>query len=261
MREILVEADLEMTVGAVVEHPFEAPEIAVDALIRTGSEQHELGAAFQRVEDGVTHQIQTLLRVQPADEGDDRLCVVGEHQAMTQGAFVVVLAVDALDAVAHRDLVVDLGVPDVVVDPVDHTAVFHVMGMQGRLQAEPLALVFGLEGVARRDRGDEIRIDDPGLEQIQCLRIGVVGHAILIEEAFRSMQSGRVQDLDPSNPLMGEVVDGQTHPRMGHPERLIKLVEEDRNQGSLPVVHMDDVRMLARLPEELHRGTREEGVA
>ena len=60
---------------------------------------------------------------------------------------------------------------------------------------------------------------------------------------------------------MLEVVDGQADPRMGEAELLIDLVQEDRQQGRLPVVAVDDVRVLAGLPQEFDRGPGKEGEA
>ena len=48
---------------------------------------------------------------------------------------------------------------------------------------------------------------------------------------------------------------------MGHAELLIELVQEHRYQSGLPVMAVDDVRVLAGLPQELHRRAGKERVA
>jgi hypothetical protein len=52
---------------------------------------------------------------------------------------------------------------------------------------------------------------------------------------------------------MPDVVQRVTHPGVCHPQTLIHFIEEHRDQGGLPVVAVDDVRMLVCLEQELQR--------
>ena len=101
----------------------------------------------------------------------------------------------------------------------------------------------------------------PPLSRFRALRVVVVAQPVVIEEAIRIMQPGGPQHLHAADPLMLEVVDGEAGPRVVMPSCLVDLVQQHRYQGRLPVVAMDDVRMLAGLPQELHRRPGEEGEA
>ncbi len=52
---------------------------------------------------------------------------------------------------------------------------------------------------------------------------------------------------------MAKIMNGQTNPLILHPQRLIDLKQQHRDQGSLPVVAMNDLRPLAGLQHELQR--------
>src|SRR5208283_5109121 len=81
MGQVLVEADFDVAVRVVVQLALQTPEMIVDLGIGTGAQQHELPAPLQDVKDGVTNELQPLLRIQAADEGDDGLFVVGDQQS------------------------------------------------------------------------------------------------------------------------------------------------------------------------------------
>ena len=78
----------------------------------------------------VTHQFQALLLIQPADEGDDRLFVVGEPEPLSQRPLVVVLLLDGLGVEVRRDVRVGFGIELFVVQTVQHAAKFVVMRVQ-----------------------------------------------------------------------------------------------------------------------------------
>jgi hypothetical protein len=54
------------------------------------------------------------------------------------------------------------------------------------------------------------------------------------------------------------VVDRVADARMGHAKMFVCFEEHERDEPGLPVVHVDDVRMLIRLQHELERGFTEE---
>ena len=57
---------------------------------------------------------------------------------------------------------------------------------------------------------------------------------------------------------MTEIVNSQTDPLLLHPERLIELEQQDRNESGLPVVAVNDLRPLAGPEHELERRPAEE---
>ena len=57
---------------------------------------------------------------------------------------------------------------------------------------------------------------------------------------------------------MVQVMQRVTHPRVGHAQVLVHLIEQHRHQASLPVVAVNDVRVLVALEHELQRGPAEE---
>ena len=83
VRELIAVTDFQMTIRAVVQMPFESPEMFVDGLVRTFAEQHKLRAVVERVKDRVPHQLRPLLRIEAADEGDDRLRPVRQQEPPT----------------------------------------------------------------------------------------------------------------------------------------------------------------------------------
>ncbi len=73
-----------------------------------------------------------------------------------------------------------------------------------------------------------------------------------------AIQAGGAEDVFPRHALMLQVVQRVTDPRMPHPKLLINLVEQHRHEACLPVVTMDDVRVLVAFEHELQRGAAEE---
>jgi hypothetical protein len=57
---------------------------------------------------------------------------------------------------------------------------------------------------------------------------------------------------------MGDVVEGETDSGVAHADMLVDFVKEHRNQSRLPIVAMDDVRMLVGLEHEFHCCAAEE---
>ena len=132
---------------------------------------------------GVPDQGHAFLPVQPAHVGDDRAEVVPQPQPVTQGCFHRVLALDVVGAVADRDQRVDLRVPHLVVDAVEHAAELAVMDVQGVPQPPALLGVHGLPRMLRRDRRDEVRVDDAAFHQIDGAGVEVV------------LQPGRMEEV------------------------------------------------------------------
>ena len=92
--------------------------MVVNGALRAAAQQDELGAVAQRVEDGMAHQFQTFLLIEPADESDDRLLIVGEPETIAQLLLVLVLLINGLNIEMRRDVAVGFGIELIVVQPV-----------------------------------------------------------------------------------------------------------------------------------------------
>src|SRR5574344_2492887 len=150
-----------------------------DLGVGAGAEQHELAAVAEAVVDGVCDQRHALLVVEATDEADDGLVNVLEPEAVSERALALVFVADFRGRIGFWQAPVGLGIPDVVVEAVEHAAELAVVTMERA--AEPLMLV-GVEElprVARRDGGDEIRVNDAALEQVEHAGIARVLQAVL----------------------------------------------------------------------------------
>src|SRR5580765_1419273 len=78
----------------------------------------------------------------------------------------------------------------------------------------------------------------------------IVQQAVVRHEMPR-IQSNLPQDLLAVNSLMPDIVQRVAHPRACHSQTLVHFIEEYRNQGGLPIVAVEDVRMLVRFEHEL----------
>ncbi|OQB89622.1 MAG: hypothetical protein BWX86_02415 [Verrucomicrobia bacterium ADurb.Bin122] len=231
------------------------PDLGVGA----GAEQHELAAVAEAVVDGVRDERHALLVVETPDEADDGLVNVLEPEAVSERALALVFVADLRGRVGLGQAPVGLGIPDVVIEAVEHAAELAAVGVEGA--AEPLMLV-GVEEfprVARRDGGDEIRVNDAALEQVEHAGIARVLQAILGVEMRGAVEPGGTQDVLAGEPLVGDVVQGEADARMAQAGLLVELVEHHGHERGLPVVAVDHVGVFAGFQHELQRGFAEEG--
>src|SRR6266566_3936979 len=238
---------------------LDPPEMLVGAVLGAVAQQDELGAVVQAVENRVPHQFQSLLCVQTANESDNRFLVLCHPKALSQGALVLILLVNGLNAVMSRDVRIGLRIELIIVQPVENSAVLVVMKLQCPFQSVCLPAVFGLPGMARGNRGDEIRIDNPAFHQIESLSIIVVPQAVVVEKMLGPMKAGGPENVLSANPLMAEIVDRETNAGMPHAQVLINFVKQHRYQGRLPIVAMNDLRLLASFENELEGGPAKKG--
>jgi len=163
-----------------------------------------------------------------------------------------------VDRVLRRDHRIDLGIPHVVVDPVEDSAEFVLVDVEDVPEAEGAVAPSGLGGVVGRHGGDEIGVDDPALHQVHATEAVVVAEPLSGQVVLRSPEMGAPQDVLASDSLVAEVVDGVTDPRLGQGRRVL-LAQQHRDQAGLPVVAVDHVRSLVRPDHELEGGLREGG--
>src|ERR1039458_6118076 len=132
--EVLVEAKLEVTVGVVVVMLLEVPEMVPDAAVRAGSQEHELAAVLQAVMDGVGDERHAFLLIQPANVTDDGPERIPQPEPLPQRLLVLVLVVEAVDAVSARDMPVNFRVPDLVINAIENAAHLGAMDLEGMTQ-------------------------------------------------------------------------------------------------------------------------------
>jgi hypothetical protein len=122
----------------------------------------------------VLDEVDALLLVEPADVGDDRLELLPQPQPLPQRLLVCVLVIEGVEGVVVCDVLVDLGVPDVVVDPVQDPAELAPVDRQRVPQPHALVGVQRFPGVLGRHRGHEVGVHDAALQQVQRAGVEVV---------------------------------------------------------------------------------------
>ena len=242
----------------VVKAMLEVPKSSVDVAVRTRAEKNELAAAIEAVWDGVENQVNAFLVIEAADEGDNGTKLFSKPERIAKSVFVGVFILNRLDGITSGDVRVGLGIPDIVIEPVQNAAEFSLVRCKNSLQAHTEMPVTDFISVARRNRGDEIGIDDAAFHEINRAMAMIVGKAIVGHDASRT-QADLAKDLFAVNPLMAEVVKCETDPRVAHAEVLIDLVKEHGDERRLPVMAMNNVGMLVRFEHELQCCPAEKG--
>ena len=95
--QFFVVTDFEMTIGVIIESPFEVQKGGVDMAVRTGTEENKLAAAVQAIWDSVKNQLDPFLMVQSADKGNDGTELFPQPHTIPKGFFVGVFVIDGLD--------------------------------------------------------------------------------------------------------------------------------------------------------------------
>src|SRR5689334_16907558 len=86
----------------------------------------------------------------------------------------------------------------------------------------------------------------------------------VIEETIRVHEMRRVQAYLAKNEIIGDtlmtdVVQCVAHAWVGHTQVFVHFKEQRRNESGLPVVAMDDIRVLVQFQHQFERGAIEEG--
>ena len=206
----------------------------------------------------MTDQSDTLLVVESADHRDDRLEIIREPEPVAQRFFIRILRVEIGRAVLVRNEPVDFRIPFTVVDSVEHTPEFISVVIQHPLQPVPKRAVANFIHVGRGHGGDKVGVHHAALHQVHRAVIAIVAEAV-IGDVVRGIQMILAQHEIAGDTLVVNIVNGETHTRMGHAELAVGFVQQHRHQRALPVVHMNNIGMFAGLEHELERGLREKG--
>src|SRR6185436_6038447 len=73
------------------------------------------------------------------------------------------------------------------------------------------------------------------------------------------VQAGGAKNVFPGGSLMLQIVERVANARVPHAQVLIDFVQKHRRQACLPIVAMNNLRMLLALEHELERGAAEKG--
>src|SRR5690349_3074821 len=120
MRELLVEAQLQMTVGVVVVSLFQTPKVVANSAIRAGAKQNELAAVLEAVVNSMRNERHALLMIEAADISHDRLIDVLQPKALAQSPLVFILQVQGSEPVGAWDMAVCLRVPNIVIHAIQN---------------------------------------------------------------------------------------------------------------------------------------------
>ncbi len=255
--ELFVVTDFEVAIGMIIEAVFEVPEGSVDVPMWAGTKQHELAAAIEAVRDSSKNEVHAFLMVQSANEGNDGTELFAEPKPITKSVFVDVFIIDGFQGKAFGNVRVGLRIPDVVIEAIENAAELSVMNAEDALKAHAEVAVTNFGAISWRDGGDKIRIDDATFHQVDRAMTMIIGQSIVCHHVGR-IQSNLSQNVFSVNALVADIVQCKANTRVTHAEVLINLVEEHRHQGSLPIMTVNDVRVLSRFEHEFERGAGEE---
>src|ERR1039458_3903321 len=203
---------------------LEVSEMLPDPCIRTGPQQYELAAVLEAVMDGVGDERHAFLLIQPADVTDNGLKHILQPEPLPQRLLVLVLVIERVEAVLARDVAVDFGVPNVILDAIEDAADLGAMDLESVAQPEILGRVHDLPRVMGRDGGDEVGIDNAGFHQVKGGMVEIVLEPVLVKEVTGPIETDRAQDVLPGDALMLEVMQRVAHPRMSQYQMLVHLV-------------------------------------
>ncbi len=135
-----------------------------------------------------------------------------------------------------REVTVVLRVPELVVHPVEDAE--EIRRPVAEQTVQPVAELRGLDllGVGRRDRGQDIGVADPGLEQVEPVVVLETGAVELLPA-----EQGVLDLLLGEDPLVGQVVDREHAPGIGEEAVALEGVEIDRRQRRRPIVGVDHI--------------------
>src|SRR6266404_6459086 len=134
MRKLFVVTDLEMTIWMVVESPFQIPKGGIDMSMWTRSQEHELTAMVQAIRDRMKNEVHSLLMIEAPDKRNQWTELVTEPEAITQRLFIGIFILQRLDGIAFGDVGIESRVPNIVINPVEHTTELLLMDIESALQ-------------------------------------------------------------------------------------------------------------------------------
>ena len=178
---------------------------ATDERVVARSKHTYPGAVGKERGGRLGEQVEALLRIEPADHGQQR-AVALEPELGRQCRAANLLAVQVGRRVARRDLAVGGRIPELAVDAVDDAQIAPAERAQRVVDAGAIGRFERLPGVRRRDGVDQVRGQDAFAQQV---------HAVRRADARR--QAKLAGHLGPRHPaVIGQVVAGQ-HRRPARP--------------------------------------------
>ena len=185
-----------------------------------------------------------------------RASVLRESEIVLQTYLVVALALDRLlNVVVDIEILVCLGVVDIIVDAVDDAEELLAALAQKPLQMLAVVVVLNLLGVGLADGRYVVGIDDAGLhkvDRIEELKIAVVEILPVKPEHIR-------HDILGEDPLIFQVVNRKQRldPCIARIIHVLQF-EEHGDECGMPIVRVDDVRPEIKCRQEIEDGAAEE---
>src|SRR5215510_3798866 len=100
------------------------------------------------------------------------------------------------------------------------------------------------------DGGDKVGIDNPTFHEVDRRTMMVVQQAIVSHEHCW-VQTDLTEEMFPVNSLVPYIMKRIADSWMSHPQVRVNLEKKWRNESRLPIVAVNDVRMLIRFEKEL----------
>ena len=187
------------------------PGFAAAAAVKASSrvrlpraQEHELGPRGENAGQRVQGEVEALLPGQPRDHADEEPGTGGQAHLLAQRRPADGLALEVARPVALGQGGVRLGVPQLVVDPVDHPVELVAALLQHALEAIAERGGANLLRVGAAHRGQEVREHQSALEEVQPpVELDPGGR----EEVPAQPRHRHV--VVPEHALVGDVVDGE----------------------------------------------------
>jgi hypothetical protein len=236
----------------IVQLAFQLPEFVVDAVVRARPQKDKLAAISQTVKEGMPHQFNAFLSVQPTYHSHNGLINLPKQQTITKCFLVLVLVFNTVDRIATGNERIDFRIPDLVVNAVEHTSEFHAMDPKDVLQSATEVRILDFLRIVRGHRGNKIGINDAPFHQVDPCVV-----AVILQAVPRSIRGGIQTHLTehgiPGHTLMHDIVEGETYSGVGHAQVFVHVKKKHRHQPGLPVMAVDDIRVLVGLEHKLQR--------
>ena len=221
-----------------------------------GAEYDQTDVQTEDIAQNTLNQIQTLLADQTSDHADDqRVVVCLETAHLEQTVAVLFLVLERFDRVILEEVRVGLRIKLLDVQTVDDAADLALIPAQDGIQLEAVVRRLDFLCVGRRDGGDTVCTDNCRLHQVDV--------AVLLEESVVVMVAVDaeyvIRDLASELTLILDVVNRKYRLDAVVPGTIAVMnTVINRNQRSLPVVAVDDVRLVADCRKHIQYGAAEE---
>ena len=221
----------------------------------TGAKHDELQVQSHQPPHDVGDQVESLLIVETRDQADDRDGgILREPDFVLECQLVLNLLLNGVDVIAGGDRGIGQRIEDLVIDAVDDPV---ELAAKGSEQGIHFLAVFRREDLFRISVADGV--DDVGKVQATTKQVDdvVQPRNARLDQAPR-LEVRQVERAVAEDPLKREIVDRE-HGRHVRKERVrgIEAGQHVGDDGGVPVIHVDHIRLEPERAEHLQRGPAE----